>query len=94
MSHTNGELAAFQNTVNEAASREDEATQMMVRSVGELTESSRRLSSEIARVSEQVEPLLATIKQSETRMARIIDTCTDTTGAAGSGDGGCLDAVL
>ena len=94
LSHTNGELAAFQNTVNEAASREDEATQMMVRSIGELTESSRRLSTEIAHVSEQVEPLLASIKQSETRMEHIINACSDTTEAAMSGDAGCLDAAL
>ena len=94
LSRTNGELAAFQNTVNVAASQEDEATRTMARSVGELTESSRRLSTEIAHVSEQVEPLLTAIKQSETRMERIIDTCSDTTGTAMSGDGGCLDAAL
>ena len=94
LSRTNGELAAFQNTVNVAASHEDEATRTMAQSVGELTESSRRLSTEIAHVSEQVEPLLTAIKQSETRMERIIDTCSDTTGAAMSGDGGCLDAAL
>ena len=80
--------------MNVAASHEDEATRTMARSVGELTESSRRLSTEIAHVSEQVEPLLTAIKQSETRMERIIDTCSDTTGAAMSGDGGCLDAAL
>ena len=94
LSRTNGEIAAFQNTVNVAASQEDEATRTMAQSVGELTESSRRLSTEIAHVSEQVEPLLTAIKQSETRMERIIDTCSDTTGAAMSGDGGCLDAAL